>query len=130
MKAGQMMKVATPADIPQALRGSVVAIGNFDGVHGGHQAVLAAARGQAAHIDAPLIMMTFEPHPRTFFMPHNPVFRLTPFEIKGAVASAIGVDGVVEPCAVVMGVRDGLWVRLLPAEAGTYECNSDWLVTP
>ena len=66
MKAGQMMKVATPADISHALRGSVVAIGNFDGVHGGHQAVLAAARGQAAHIDAPLIMMTFEPHPRTF----------------------------------------------------------------
>ena len=94
MKAGQMMKVATPADIPQGLRGSVVAIGNFDGVHGGHQAVLAAARGQAAHVDAPLIMMTFEPHPRTFFMPHKPVFRLTPFEIKGAVASAIGVDGV------------------------------------
>jgi riboflavin kinase/FMN adenylyltransferase len=80
--------------MPDGWRNAVVAIGNFDGVHSGHQAVLGAARAQAEHIGVPLIMLTFEPHPRTFFLPDQPLFRLTPAEIKAAVATACGVDGV------------------------------------
>ena len=89
-----MSIVADLAAIPKSWRNAVVAIGNFDGVHCGHQAVLAAARAQAAHIGAPLIMLTFEPHPRTYFRPQEPVFRLTPAAIKAAAAGAFGVDGV------------------------------------
>lgn len=94
MNSGKRFMIATVDHMPPEWRGSVVAIGNFDGVHSGHQAVLAAARAEAAHIGAPLIMLTFEPHPRTFFRPQDPVFRLTPLAIKGAVAGATGVDGV------------------------------------
>jgi riboflavin kinase/FMN adenylyltransferase len=95
------MKPAGPSPLlarfdamPNGWRDAVVAIGNFDGVHSGHQAVLAAARAQAEHIGVPMIMLTFEPHPRTFFQPDRPLFRLTPAETKAAVASACGVDGV------------------------------------
>jgi riboflavin kinase/FMN adenylyltransferase len=81
---------AMPAD----WQGAVVAIGNFDGVHTGHQAVLAAAKAEAERESEPLVMLTFEPHPRTFFQPDSPVFRLTHEAVKAAVASACGVDGV------------------------------------
>lgn len=80
--------------LPDRLRGGVVAIGNFDGVHRGHQAVLAAVREDAAARPAPAVVLTFEPHPRTFFRPEMPVFRLTPAPVKAAVLEAIGLDGV------------------------------------
>jgi riboflavin kinase/FMN adenylyltransferase len=80
--------------VPESWRRAVVAIGNFDGVHAGHQAVLAAAYAQAGEIGAPLVMMTFEPHPRTFFQPDAPIFRLTSAPVKAAVACACGTDGV------------------------------------
>ena len=53
-----------PANLPAGWRGAVVAIGNFDGVHRGHQAVLAAARAHAEHRQVACLMLTFEPHPR------------------------------------------------------------------
>jgi riboflavin kinase / FMN adenylyltransferase len=59
-----------------ALRGATVAIGNFDGVHLGHQAVIAQARDIAARTATPLGVLTFEPHPRQFFQPDAPPFRL------------------------------------------------------
>ena len=76
------------ADLPDAARGSAVAIGNFDGVHLGHQAVIseAAARG------APLAVITFEPHPRRFFRPDEPSFQLTPLDGKARCLRALGVD--------------------------------------
>jgi len=80
--------------LPAAWRGAAVAIGNFDGVHTGHRAVLAAAKAEAERASEPLVMLTFEPHPRTFFQPDNPVFRLTDETVKAAVAAACGVDGV------------------------------------
>lgn len=92
--AGTSPVLARFDTMPAGWRNAVVAIGNFDGVHSGHQAVLAAARAQAEHGGVPLIMLTFEPHPRTFFQPDSPLFRLTPAAIKAAVASACGVDGV------------------------------------
>ena len=53
--------------MPASWRGGVVAIGNFDGVHRGHQAVLHAARAEAEHRGVAAIMLTLEPHPRAFF---------------------------------------------------------------
>lgn len=80
------------ADLPAAWRGAVVAIGNFDGVHLGHQAVLAAARAEAEHRGVPAIMLTLEPHPRAFFS-GRPLFRLSPAPLKAALAAALGLDG-------------------------------------
>ena len=55
-----------------ALNGAVVAIGNFDGVHRGHRAVIAAARARANALGRPAGALTFEPHPRSFFRPSEP----------------------------------------------------------
>lgn len=85
-------RVASPDDMPNDWRGAVVAIGNFDGVHRGHQAVLAAARAEAEHRGAACLMLTFEPHPRAFFS-GRPLFRLTPAPLKAAAAAALGLDG-------------------------------------
>jgi riboflavin kinase/FMN adenylyltransferase len=78
------------------LKGGVVAIGNFDGVHRGHQAVLARATeiSQAARVSS--VVLTFEPHPRTVFRPDQPVFRLTPAPMKAAILGRLGFDAVVE----------------------------------
>ncbi|NBN64468.1 bifunctional riboflavin kinase/FAD synthetase [Microvirga tunisiensis] len=79
---------------PQHLKGGVVAIGNFDGVHRGHRIVLEQAMDIARAAGAPVYAMTFEPHPRTVFNPDAPVFRLTPRQAKAAVMEAFGLDGV------------------------------------
>ncbi|HVZ00867.1 MAG TPA: bifunctional riboflavin kinase/FAD synthetase [Dongiaceae bacterium] len=79
-------------DVPAELKGAVIAIGNFDGVHRGHQAVLAQARGEARRRNAKLGVLTFEPHPRSFFRPGEPPFRLTPFRIKMRHLRDLGVD--------------------------------------
>ena len=80
--------------LPAPLKGGAVAIGNFDGVHRGHQAVLAAARA-AAPPGAPVLALTFEPHPRQFFAPDKPLFRLTPLPLKARLLTAFGAAGVV-----------------------------------
>src|SRR6201997_5812709 len=64
-----------PAD--HALDGAVVAIGNFDGVHRGHRAVIAAALARGKALGRKAAALTFEPHPRIFFRPEEPLFRLT-----------------------------------------------------
>ena len=79
--------------VPETWRGAVVAIGNFDGVHCGHQAVLKAAEAEARHLGVRCIVLTFEPHPRTFFAPAKPVFRLTPATLKATVIAALDLDG-------------------------------------
>ncbi len=60
-----------------ALRGAVVAIGNFDGVHRGHRAVIGVTEDLARSLARPAAVLTFEPHPRAFFNPGEPLFRLT-----------------------------------------------------
>ena len=70
------------ADLPDRCRAAVVAIGNFDGVHLGHQTVIDAARRTASAASAPFAIMTFEPHPRRLFRPADPPFRLTPLRAK------------------------------------------------
>lgn len=82
--------------LPPGLEGGVVAIGNFDGVHRGHQAVLGSAGEIARRDGLPLICLTFEPHPRTVFKPDQPVPRLTPAPMRARLLEALGFDAVVE----------------------------------
>src|SRR3982751_5471489 len=79
-------------DVPAEMKGAVIAIGNFDGVHLGHQVVLSKAAEQARKLRTNLGVLTFEPHPRTFFKPDEPPFRLTPFRIKMRHLQDLGVD--------------------------------------
>ncbi|WP_282607496.1 bifunctional riboflavin kinase/FAD synthetase [Pelagibius sp. Alg239-R121] len=82
------------SSVPAEARGAVVAIGNFDGVHLGHQAVLAQARAIADRLDTSLAVLTFEPHPRSVFKPDLPTFRLTPLPAKVEALKSVGVDHV------------------------------------
>ena len=82
-----------PADHP--LRGAVVAIGNFDGVHRGHRAVIAAALQRARALGRPAAALTFEPHPRSVFRPDEPLFRLTDERAKLRLLAATGLDGAI-----------------------------------
>ncbi len=87
-----MRLVRNITELPQQCRGAVVAIGNFDGVHLGHQAVLAQAAGLARANNCPLGVLVFEPHPREFFQPGAPRFRLTPLREKARLLAACGID--------------------------------------
>lgn len=82
--------------LPDALKGGVVAIGNFDGVHRGHQAVLGRALDEAAKRGVPALVLTFEPHPRTVFRPDHPLFRITPAPLKARLIETLGFRSVVE----------------------------------
>jgi riboflavin kinase / FMN adenylyltransferase len=73
-------------------KGAVIAIGNFDGVHRGHRAVIAEAKRIAAREGAPFGILTFEPHPRSVFVPNSPPFRLTPFRAKTRLLAEAGTD--------------------------------------
>jgi len=77
-------------------RGAAAAIGNFDGVHLGHQAVLDLARDAAAEAKAPLGVMTFEPHPRSFFSNDDAPFRLMNADAKASQMAKLGVEKLYE----------------------------------
>jgi riboflavin kinase/FMN adenylyltransferase len=79
-------------DVTDAYKGAVVAVGNFDGVHLGHQALIGEARRMAQARGAPLGVMAFEPHPQEFFRPSPESFRLTPFHAKARLIAGLGVD--------------------------------------
>jgi riboflavin kinase/FMN adenylyltransferase len=79
----------------EALRGATVVIGNFDGVHRGHKAVIAAALAHGRALGKPSAALTFEPHPRAFFNPDEPLFRLTPEVAKLRLLAATGLDGAI-----------------------------------
>ena len=79
-------------EFPSAVRGGVVALGNFDGVHPGHQTVIGTALAMARQRGMPSGVMTFEPHPRAVFKPDLAPFRLTPFRIKARLIEALGPD--------------------------------------
>ncbi len=82
----------TLESIPQSARDAVVVIGNFDGVHRGHQALLDKARALASAQNKPLGILTFEPHPRCLFRPDDPPHRITPPDLKAERLSQGGVD--------------------------------------
>ncbi len=70
----------------------MAAIGNFDGVHLGHRRLIEAARAEAAQGGRSTAVLTFEPHPRDFFRPDEPAFRLTPEPVKLKILGALGVE--------------------------------------
>jgi len=82
------------ASVPAALRHAVVAIGNFDGVHRGHRAVLDLAIAEARRQGRPALALTFEPHTRAYFRPDEPFFRLSDEAAKLRLLAATGLDGV------------------------------------
>ena len=78
--------------LPAAARGAVLAIGNFDGLHKGHQALVAKAREIAKTVGASAGVMSFEPHPRRFFQPAAEPFRLSLLPEKIRMLDSLGVD--------------------------------------
>jgi len=95
VKAESFVVVVDPPAAPPSLRGAVYAVGNFDGVHRGHRAVLGLAASLAREAGVPSAVLTFEPHPADYFAGRPVVFRLTPFEEKAAALRECGVDGMV-----------------------------------
>jgi len=81
-------------DVSDAFKGAVVALGNFDGVHRGHQALIGHARQLAEERNAPLGVVAFEPHPQEFFRPGGESFRLTPFRAKARLIAELGADAM------------------------------------
>ena len=73
----------------------MVAIGNFDGCHRGHQRVFGALRDRARALGVPAVVLTFEPHPRDVFAPAPFMFRLTYADQKARIAEQMGLDGIV-----------------------------------
>jgi riboflavin kinase/FMN adenylyltransferase len=102
--------------VPDALRGAWVAIGNFDGVHRGHRALIEKAVGTGR----PGAVVTFEPHPRAYFRPDDPVFRLTPEPVKLAIFARLGLDGafVRRFDGALAGLDAQAFVDLLARELG------------
>lgn len=96
MSRSGFKRIADPFELPAHLRGGVVAIGNFDGVHRGHQAVLGKALAEAERRGVPALVLTFDPHPRTVFRPDVPLFILTPPPVKARLVAELGFDAIVE----------------------------------
>jgi riboflavin kinase/FMN adenylyltransferase len=89
-----MERVSGDTIMPAHLRGGVVALGNFDGFHLGHQAVVGRARAIARERGAPLIIATFDPHPVRFFQPDAPPFRLTTLDQRERLFAGADADAM------------------------------------
>ena len=87
-----MQVIAGLSPVPDGCQGTVIAIGNFDGVHRGHQTLLKAAQAEAQRLGVAWGVVSFEPHPRTWFKPDEPVFRLTPETLKARLIAALGAS--------------------------------------
>lgn len=92
----KFLRLSNLKDLPEDYHGGVIAIGNFDGVHRGHQVVLQEALNFAEDKGKPALVYTFEPHPRSFLNPQQPVDRLTPAAEKAEIFKLMGFDAVVE----------------------------------
>lgn len=80
--------------VPAHLRGGIVALGNFDGFHKGHQAVVGRAVSRARAEGRPALVATFDPHPARFFKPDLPPFRLTTLDQRERLFAAAGADAM------------------------------------
>ncbi len=87
-----MKTLQTYTDLPESDKGAVIALGNFDGLHRGHQAVIAKAKSIADDLNAPLGIGLFRPHPYRFFKPDAPPFRLMSAEIRAEIMPSLGVN--------------------------------------
>ncbi len=90
-----MILIGAGETAPQEIHGGVAAIGNFDGVHRGHQVLLETAAQTARDLGTAWGLITFDPHPKTFFRPHEPVFRLSPNPLKARLIKALGAQFMV-----------------------------------
>ncbi len=90
----RMQRLDGGSAVPLPLRGAIVALGNFDGFHLGHQAVVGRAVARARAEGRPAIVATFDPHPRRFFQPDAPPFRLTTLDQRERLFAAAGADGM------------------------------------
>jgi len=115
-----MIRLDARQPMPADVRGAILALGNFDGFHLGHQAVVAAAIGWAKAEGRPAIVATFDPHPVRFFAPHTPPFRLTSLDQREALFGRAGADAM-----LVFGFDAGLaatsaqaWVAMLAGPLG------------
>jgi riboflavin kinase/FMN adenylyltransferase len=89
-----MERLTHDQDIPEAFRGAVLALGNFDGFHLGHQAVVGRAVALGFHMRRPVIVATFDPHPVRFFKPDVPPFRLTSLDQRERLFAHAGADAM------------------------------------
>lgn len=89
-----MERLQSGAPIPAHLRGSIMALGNFDGFHLGHQAVVGRAVERARADGRPVIVATFDPHPMRLFHPDTPWFRLTSLDQRAALFERAGADAM------------------------------------
>ena len=105
--------------MPDALRGAVIALGNFDGFHLGHQAVVGRAVQRAAHEGRPAIVATFDPHPVRFFKPDAAPFRLTRLDQREEMFAHAGADAML---VFAFGAK----LAATPA-AGFVELLAEWL---
>jgi riboflavin kinase / FMN adenylyltransferase len=89
-----MQRLTLAGGIPEALKGSIVALGNFDGFHLGHQAVVGRAVQRGFHERRPVLVATFDPHPVRFFKPDTPWFRLTSLDQRERLFAHAGADAM------------------------------------
>jgi riboflavin kinase / FMN adenylyltransferase len=89
-----MQRLTLAGGIPDGLKGSIVALGNFDGFHLGHQAVVGRAVARAFHERRPAIVATFDPHPVNYFKPDVPPFRLTTLDQRERLFAHAGADAM------------------------------------
>jgi riboflavin kinase/FMN adenylyltransferase len=89
-----MQRLTLAGGIPADFQGSIVALGNFDGFHLGHQAVVSRAVGRAFHERRPVIVATFDPHPVSYFKPNLPPFRLTTLDQREHLFAHAGADAM------------------------------------
>jgi riboflavin kinase/FMN adenylyltransferase len=89
-----MQRLTLAGGVPDPLKGAIVALGNFDGFHLGHQAVVSRAVARAFHERRPVIVATFDPHPVRFFKPDVPPFRLTTLDQRKTLVAHAGADAM------------------------------------
>ena len=89
-----MQRLTLDVPVPQALRGAILALGNFDGFHLGHEAVVGRAVQRGAHERRPVIVATFDPHPVRWFKPDAAPFRLTSLDQRERLFAQAGADAM------------------------------------